>query len=325
MMSEQQQVFNIWEKSSFSKPLHRDTFKGMHLAALQHLAEKSSDKELYVIRYADHDFVLLEVKGTLSKDMHIDLGATGVGGMWLCLQFQGQTIFSAYERLAPERMAAVKTRVEGTDPCLSSEKNWGLFLGLSAALQQQLTMEFPILNDYLTKQLEGIPLPEVPISYADRRLLDTFSKMKFGSFSTKHHLGQLYLKLYANYAQRLPYAERRSTDESNIQLYHRAKQYIQENCMEKLLDRETLADALHCSVRTINRAFEGRKLSLAAQVLDARLRKARELLKHRTDLPIEQIALMLYFYDGSHLNIHYKKRFHRTPRQERKEVKAKRR
>lgn len=95
--------------------------------------------------------------------------------------------------------------------------------------------------------------------------------------------------------------------------------------MEKLLDRETLADALHCSVRTINRAFEGRRLSLTAEVLDARLRKARQLLRHRTDLPIEQIALMLYFYDVSHLNIHYKKRFHRTPRQERKEVKAKRR
>src|SRR5690606_16690273 len=86
------------------------------------------------------------------------------------------------------------------------------------------------------------------------------------------------------------------------------------------LNRVTIAEALHCSTRSLSRAFEGRTTSLNSSIILIRLYRARDLLKQKTEHSVEYIASMLHIHNTKHFGTQYKKQFHRTPREERKKT-----
>lgn len=312
-----QHIFNLWKEASSSKPIRRDAFKSMHLAAFPAAGRNIVSDELYIIRHSLNDFILYEAKGKLQDTTSLALPHPDTDTLWLCLQFHGRTVFSNGKATQPDSLFAFQKADEATPLTLAAERHWALFLGLSAASKQKLLAELPTLRDHFDSLQQDI-LPAVPIYRTEYQAMETFASMDFGPFSTLHHIGLLYLKLYSNYLQRVETLMLQPKDEPHVRLYHLAVAYIRDNYLEQALDRETIADALHCSTRSLSRAFEGRPLSLNATILTFRLYKGRELLVQNPKLSVEKIAFSLHFPDAKHFTVQYKKQFHRTPRQERK-------
>ena len=83
------------------------------------------------------------------------------------------------------------------------------------------------------------------------------------------------------------------------------------------IDRNRIAEALNVSVRTLNRAFEGKTNNVITTIRMVRLHKARDLVRG-TDMPLEDIAFKLHYADAKHLSKKYQALFTRSPAQDRK-------
>ena len=120
-----------------------------------------------------------------------------------------------------------------------------------------------------------------PITFADGRQLDAFSKLTFGPFTASHHIDQLLARLYAVRHTRNNWknqANQPGGEEPLVLLYHLATTYITQHFMDEDINLETVAGACHCSTPK------------------------------------------LYFTDAKYLANQYRKQFHRSPREERKAI-----
>ena len=310
-------LFHQWRETVSLKHT-RDSFKGMHLAALHQAVRRKLDDRLLLIQFETHDFTLCELKGHPSEMMAFALPATDTGILWLCMQFYGKLSFRDGHVSQPETLFSFTTGTDDYTLTLAAEKQWVLLLGLSGPSRQLLLAELAPLREPHDEQQNG--WAAYPITFADRRQLDAFSKLTFGPFTTPHHIGQLLAQLYAAYAQQLEKPREPGGEESLILLYHRATAFIQQHYRDEGLNRDTVAAACNCSVRQLTRAFEGRSVTLNTSVRTLRLHKARELLHKNPELSMEEIAASLHFTDAKHLAKQYRKQFHRSPREERKAI-----
>lgn len=315
-------LFHQWRATISSRSNAQDPFIGMHLAVLQQAVRRMLDKQLSLIQFETRDFILCELKGRSTEMMGFALPATETGTLWFCLQFHGKLSFPDGHVSQPETMFSFMTAADDCALTLPTEKQWSLLLGLTGTSKKLLMAEFAPLRD----RHDGAhnEWDSAPITYTDRRLLDTFSKLAFGPFTTPYHIGQLLAKLYAAYAQQLEKPNEPGGEESMILLYHQAITYIQQHYMDESLNRDQVAAACNCSIRKLSRAFEGRTVTLNSAIRILRLHKARELLRKSPELSVEDIAAMLYFTDGKHFSNQYKKQFHRSPREERKAISPRR-
>ncbi|WP_257668671.1 AraC family transcriptional regulator [Parapedobacter tibetensis] len=313
----QNNVRHLWRETLSSRPVSKDTYRGMHLAVLRRAVHQKPAEHVFAILFEVGDFVLCESKGHPPSATPFELPSKESETLWLCFQFQGTATFSSGTSSEPGTLFSFIST--GGDRLLTFQagKQWALYLGVSGASREQLLAELPLLRERHGQQpiLQG-----VPISHPDRQTLESLPKLSFGPFSTVHHIGQLIIKTYGNYAQQLKRCLQQPQGQPQIQLYNQAIAYIRDNYMDEALSREKIAEALHCSARSLSRAFEGRPASLNASILILRLYKSRELLRNEPGCSVEQIALMLHFFDASHFTAQYKKYFHRTPREERKVI-----
>ncbi|MGV3763647.1 helix-turn-helix domain-containing protein [Parapedobacter sp.] len=290
----------------------------MHLAVLQQAMRRKLDQQLSLIQFETHDFILCELKGLPSEMMAFALPAMQTDILWLCLQFHGKLSFPDGHIGQPETLFSFATGANDYPLTLAAEKQWVLLLGLSGSSRQLLLAELAPLRELLDRPENARPAH--PITFADRRQLDAFSKLSFGPFTTPHHIGQLLAPLYGAYTQQLVRPRDPGGEQALILLYHRAVAYIQRHYMDEGLNRETVAAACNCSVRQLTRAFEGRSVTLNTAIRTLRLHKARELLRKKPEQSIEEIAVSLHFTDAKHLANQYRKQFHRSPREERKAI-----
>lgn len=310
-------LIHVWKETLSSRASIRDTFKGMHLGVLHQAAQQKLDEHLLFIQFKTHDFVLCELKGRPRELKSFPVPTSTDDTLWLCLQFYGTLTFPTGKMSQPDTVFSFSSNGSENLLTIPAEKQWVLLLGITGASRQQLLSEQPLLRKQYDQQEQHITTA-IPISYMERQALELFSKTAFGPFTTVHHIGLLLGKLCASYVQQLDKQRRQGKEEGLIQLYHRALQYITENYMDEQLNLEKVAAACYCSVRNITRAFQGRPASIARSILLIRLYKGREMLHERPELTIEQIAGILHFSDAKHFANHYKKSFHRTPREERK-------
>ncbi|GGH19433.1 helix-turn-helix domain-containing protein [Sphingobacterium alkalisoli] len=315
----QKNIFNLWKETISAKPISKDTFKSMHLAVLHQAVQQKQTEQLFLIQFDIQDFVLYESKGYLQSITNLSLPTKDMEILWLGFQFHGKSTFSSGKVTGSDTLFSFISTTDNQCLTLAAEKHWALFLGIFGASKQQLLTELPLLRAQYEQQQNNI-LKAIPISNSDRQTFESLSKMVFGPFSTIHHIGQLILKTYTNYTQQLIRRIKQDKKEPQIQLYHQAIAFIRENYMDQTLSREKIADALHCSIRSLNRAFEGRPSSVNATILSLRLYKGRALLRDQLELSVEQIALILYFPDAKHFAVQYKKYFHKTPREDRKTI-----
>lgn len=318
----QQRIFDIWKEAHSSRSLVRGAFQRMHLSVLHGVVRQQATDQLFVLRYEDQSIMLCEWKGNLKDSLLFEFSRAASRPLWLCLHFQGKFTLPGGKVNLPDTVFAYIAPSEDQWITLASGNQWGLLLGLDGAGKEQLLAELSTLRKYVAAYAKQGALPAVPLSYIDRRALGTLAGTAFGPFSTRHHIGGLILKLYTNYVRQLEKVALQPKDISNIQLYYRAVAYIRDNYLDKTLNRDAIADALCCSIRSLSRAFAGTDLSLNATILAMRLYKAREMLVQQPELSVEQIAFSLNFPDAKYFAVQYKKQFHRTPREERKAIKS---
>lgn len=311
----QQKFTRLWAETVAARPDSRDSFKSMHLHNMHQATKQQANEQVCLMHIHLDDFVLFEWKGNPKNLSPVQLPAKDGGILWLNFQLQGKTVFPDGSVVKSDSFFAFQMRVADAPLTLSAEKQWCLLFGIHGVSKFRLLNEFPILRELLDR--DSSTFPSMLISYQERQCLDLLSKTGFGSFSLSHHIGQLLGRLYANYAKLLQHT---SADVTQIQLYNRALRYIQSHYLDAGLSREVIAGALNCSVRSLTRVFEGKSLSINATIMGIRLQKGRELLVTQPDLSIERIALQLHFFDAKHFSGQYKKRFHRSPREERKEI-----
>ena len=315
---------HLWKETLSSKPASRETFKGMHLSVLHQATQQKLDEHLLHILFETGDFILCELKGRPKQLTGFELPAKSGSIRWLCLQFHGTLSFSDGYRSKPDTIFSfVPNNKDDHLLTVPAEKQWILLLGVTGESQQLLLSECPLLRTLPEQQEKGVPVA-VPISYTERKLLQEFSRIAFGPLTTLHQIALLLARLFGSYAER---ADKKmlatAKEDTSIVLYHQAIGYITAHYMDEYLSTDKIADACHCSPRTLTRAFEGRPHSVKSSILLIRLQKSRELLLRKPDLSIEQIAGMLHFYDAKHFRAQYKKCFHRTPREERKALSVK--
>ena len=314
---QEKNLIHEWKETLSSRPSFRETFKDMHLSVLHQATQRKLNEGLLHIQFETHDFILCELKGRGKELTAFELPEKDEGILWLCIQLHGTLSFPTGKVSQPDTIFFFRS--EGNENLLTIPvvKQWVLFIGITGASRQLLLTEQPSLRRQYDQQKTSMGTA-VPVSFADRHVLETFSRTALGPFSTMHHIGLLLDKLYTSYTQQVDKRGEQSKDEGLIVIYHRAINYITEHYMDPDLNREKLASACNCSPRSMSRAFEGRPKSIKSNILLMRLHRSRELLHRHSDLTVEQIAAMLHFPSGQHFATQYKKCFNRTPREERK-------
>lgn len=313
----EQTIYKRWDEAVSSRPVSRDAFKGMHLAVLRQAVHEKPTDDLHTIQFETQDFVLFESKGNLRGITGLTLPAGNM--LWMGLQLHGELTLPHAVSVKADQMFSFVGSEAAELLTLAAVRQWTLFIGVRGASRQQLLSELPALREHMEQQQAGVRR-NVPISHVERKLLQNLTKTTFGPFSTLHRLGLLIQQLYTGYLQQLSRQVETLKEQADVQLYHKAIAYIRDNYMNEGINRDQVAGALNCSLRRLHRAFEGRPASVNVTILTFRIYKGRELLRDRPELSVEQIALMLHFFDLSHFIHQYKKSFHHTPRQERKKM-----
>ena len=311
-------LFHQWRETTAARIGTRDAFNGMHLAVLRQATRQQTEQKLSFIQFETGNFILCELKGRPAELMPFVLPTKDTDILWLCLLFHGKLSLPDGYTASPETLFTFTSGTGGYTLTLADEKQWLLLLGVAGTSKQRLLAELPPLREL--DETADRNRQAFPVTFADRRVLEVFAKATQGPFSTPHHIGQLLAKLYWAYTQELQKPRDPGGEESLMLLYYRAVDYIREHYLDEGLNRETVADACNCSVRQLTRAFQGRSVTFNAAIRALRLHKARELLREKSELTVEEIAVMVCFTDAKHLANYYKKQFHRSPREERKTI-----
>lgn len=313
----QKELSQLWNRSLLARPDPRDVRKTMHLSVFSQGVVSSPIDGIHTIHCRMEDLTLFEIKGR-SSDLHlIDLPTTENETLWLCIQFLGKMVFPNGGSMYADCILSFMTRTVDYPLTLAADRQWLLIFGVSGNSKLRLLAELPVLREEFQRQQQNILSP-VSISYGERQVVEGLCKKAFGPFNALYQTGVVAGKLFDNYVQQLMKPKMLSSEEFQVQIYHRALAYIQEHYQAEDLTSEKIADELGCSIRNLTRAFEGRSLGVKATIMTVRLYKARELLQTRPDLSVERIAGMLHFWDTKHLTKQYKKVFCHSPRDERK-------
>jgi len=129
-------------------------------------------------------------------------------------------------------------------------------------------------------------------------------------------LAQSILDLTAGFAD--DFFSRRSAPEVvRSNLVSAARQHIREHATSPLTTPATVAAALQVSQRTLQKAFEREDTTVAAAILDVRLRHARALLEREaaTGVSIDRVCVRAGFASASSFSRAYKGRFGLSPRE----------
>ena len=223
-------LFHQWRDTASKWSGPADSFNQMHLAVLHQAERRKFDQHLLSIRFENNDFVLCEWKGRPSEPIRMALPTPGSETLWFCLQFHGKATFPGGHISQPETLFSFVTDTADYPLTLAVEKQWVLLLGVSGTSRQLLLAELPSLRELYDGQNSiGAAFP---ITFANRRLLEAFSKSAFGPFTTLHQIGQLVAKLYGAYAQQLEKPREPGGEESVVLLYHNAIDFLRKHYMD---------------------------------------------------------------------------------------------
>ncbi len=255
----------------------------------------------------DEKLSALEIKGNCPMGLSFDLSASR-HPLWLVFSFIGP--FSANRITAVD--AGHYTACSFGDEQVScrlgpSGKTSLLILGIpDDGRHVALLQEWP-------QVAESCPQP---IGYRQQQVLKKLQQVQRKPYSTAVKLHDVLVQLLDLFHADLLEA-RKSQDMEQVALYHRAIAYIRKHYLDTDIDRSRIAEALNVSIRTLNRAFEGKTNNVISTIRMVRLYKARDLIRG-TDMPLEEIAFKLHYTDAKHLSKKYLALFNCSPAQERK-------
>lgn len=169
-------------------------------------------------------------------------------------------------------------------------------------LRQERNMGIIVIVLASRAAIKGGLLPEKAFSMADGYILN---------FEHTYSVDEI-RKMIAKYE--ICFAKEVNQINSNVGNYYirAAKEYIYLNLHQKILVSD-IADRIKITPDYLSRIFyENEGISLSQYILNQRLDEAKYLLKY-TDLTLEQISFTLSFTNQSYFGKMFKKNFHITP------------
>lgn len=285
---------------------HKPILKGLYLRFLEGEAHFPISATLYAAAKTIGDTRTMEIKGASDAAQVIELP---VDEETICLiyQFIGNSAITAsgsWPLKSGQHIGCSASAKKKLICRIDRGKTWMLLVIVSGETLRELRAEFP--------QLAHKPRSPLAIGYRQKHLFDKLQKLKGGSYSLDIKLNYHIALLIEQYQSDLS-AQLKAVNNADIALYHKASAYIREHYKERKLTRQKIADALCVSVRTLTRAFEGKRVTISGAIQLARLHKARERLRMDSDDAIDDVASELHFSDTQQFVQCYTELFKVTP------------
>lgn len=304
------------------KPVQSTRYSG-YLSFLNTAYAKALHTALTHRSFTNDDFQWLEVKDEASDENYKLSLQQESPFLWVFIALLGgcklrlQPVFSLkYGHTLTFGSSRSELELE-----LERSKVWLLAVGFRQKTLERLAEEFPILAPLkelsATKPQDWL-LGETTISARLRSILEALRRFDFRPYSGPIMLAAWSLRLLNYMLQESKSPTIEQPEHSDIQNYHRAVQYIRANYRQDLtLDK--LAEAIHISVRSLTRSFEGRPHTVTGLILHLKLTKARELIAF-TEQPINDIAYSLHFSCPKYFSNSFKQKYRKSPRAYRTEM-----
>jgi len=274
------------------------------------------DGELVYRHYELEHIVLLEVCGKGQQDWHhrLDLLTQDIG-FWLFNQFRGKSkVYLPHGvELSENRCLPFASLRSTVAVALSAGKVWLSCIGFKRNGLPLLTEEYKSLKRLVDfeqqRKAYDLLLTDVGIGHKQRALWEQIRNIVYKPFHTRLEIGLLVEKLLQEIMHVGSYDMQ--AERSRLGIYHEALAYIRTHC-DGHITTETVAQALHVSPRTLNRAFEDKPIKLADYIHRLKLLKAQELL-YRGDMSVEEVANALNFSSRNYFSKEFKKYFFEVP------------
>lgn len=292
-------------------PIERKpSLSGLYLRFLEQEQHWPISPTLYAATKEVGAVRIIEIKGTSDAAEVIELPPAEM--FCLIYQFIGNSVINAgrSRRLqSGQHIGCGIDQMESFICKIARGRTWMLIIALLGDVLQAARDEFSALSHQ--------PKSALPIGYRQRSVLDKIQQLKTSAYTLDIKLTYHIALLVEQYQQDID-AHRNVAANADIALYHKAVAYIQVHYTERKLTRRQIADALCVSVRTLTRAFEGRRVKISGAIQLARLHKAREQLRQNPAVTIADLASSLHFADERQFNQSYADQFGITPEQERR-------
>lgn len=268
------------------------------------------------------EFVLIELRGDVAQQgFRLDLLTQHVGfwQIYQCLN-QSEVYLPHSLLLTANRCFSFASQNPKIPVQLAAGRQWLFMIGYNKECLQGLLQEFVMLGGFDVEGRLDQPVlwePDISINHSLRNILQHIQQLKFRPFRWKAELFMAICLLLEEYCQQLDYQADQS-ERSRLILYHKALNYIRENLLNSI-NREMVAKGLGVSVRSLNRAFEGRPIKIGDYIQRLKLNEARDLL-YEGDMSIEEVANLLNYPSRKYFSREFKKYFFQNPSSFRNEM-----
>ena len=257
----------------------------------------------------------LEVTGNFEEDWRFSISNSQTT-FWLTFQFQGTSSIKDIEgsTLSPQHYLGYFNTSSEITYQTNAGKVAMILIGVEIQDTLSLAMEWSTLQLDDRQMLQLFPSQQ--IGYRIKKILELIQKIKYSPYSLQAKLGFHTASLMAIYHRDL-LEQRKSAQQEDISLLHRAKAYIYANYRTEDINIQRIADALLTSERTLYRIFKDHGLTVNSAIQTIRIHKGREMLR-TSDLSVDMIAFMLQFSSAKYFIKTYIRYFGHTPAMERK-------
>ncbi len=292
--------------------------KGGYLSCLEETGIVPLTEGLSAVSLTNERLSVLELRGqaTQKREFHLHMEDCC---FLLMFQLRGNLFLGGSVCVGTDHYGGCNTSACPLYCRIDAGKIWSVVFGLPNRRVEEIQHEWPLFGiqaqtDNRVTALDNTILHN--IGYRQRQIFDKIQQIQNRPYSTALKLEYQFMRLLELYHADLSDASK-SEDIENILLYRRAIDYILKHYMDADIDRNTIADKLAVSVRTLYRAFEGKANNVTQSIRLIRIHKARELLR-TTDSTFDDIAFQLHYMDAKHLAKLYIKQFGYSPKAERR-------
>ncbi|WP_282637989.1 helix-turn-helix transcriptional regulator [Sphingobacterium thalpophilum] len=272
-------------------------------------------KNQYIASKKIGTHTFLEVAGTFDEDWNFNIHNSQTT-LWLAFQFHGSSLLAAIDRSAllhQQYLAYVNTDKELIYQIKAGKVSM-ILIGLNIEDPARFAQEWDTLQIDRRQATQVFAVEK--LGYRIRKALEHIQQTKYSSYSLITKL-QFYTSNLIELYHRDLIEQRKSMQQEDISLLHRAKAYIYANYTDREINIQRIADELLTSERTLYRVFKDNGLTVNSAIRTIRIHKGREMLR-TSNKSVDMIAFTLQFSTAKYFIKTYVRYFGHTPAMERK-------
>ncbi|PUV21966.1 helix-turn-helix domain-containing protein [Sphingobacterium athyrii] len=272
-------------------------------------------KDQYIASKKIGSHTFLEIAGTFEEDWNFNI-CNSQTALWMAFQFHGSSSIKGFNQstLVHQQYLGYFNTDQEISYQIKSGKVAMILIGVEIEDSSSLALEWNTL------QLDRLQVTQVlateKIGYRIRKVLDLIQQTKSSAYSLSVRL-QFYTSNIIELYHRDLTEQRKSAQQEDISLLHRAKAYIYAHYMDEGINIQCIAAALLTSERTLYRVFKDNGLTVNSAIQAIRIYKGREMLRTSND-SVDMIAFRLQFSTAKYFIKTYIHYFGHTPVVERK-------